>query len=179
MQLAICLVAVLLMAFGMEEHEVLEGSGELEHARSDHYNTFDFHCMLFIPIATAFQNILLKKMSGGMHPNTLSCYQNPFLGICCFAVIYFSGAETGFRFMCEDWRVAALIGLMSASAVFQQILKFTAFKLEDASKLAIYQNWQFGYTVLFDFAIFHMHVTAMQAVGLFFMGIALVLKCKT
>jgi hypothetical protein len=56
--------------------------------------------------------------------------------------------------MQENWKVAAIIfmmGLQAASdwgglrgrgvwAVFQQVVKFTAFKYEDASKLAVFQN---------------------------------------
>ncbi len=34
----------------------------------------------FIPILTAFTNIITSKMKG-MHENTISCYVNPSIGI--------------------------------------------------------------------------------------------------
>ena len=66
-----------------------------EYARLDHFTIFTFTCLILAPIMKAGQNIILRAVRK-INSKTMSCYSNPFLGICCGLYLILSGKGMGF-----------------------------------------------------------------------------------
>lgn len=140
-QLILGFSAFILISVGIESPVVNESNDDkMEYARYDHFETTAYILLLIMPFFNSVQNIALKCMSK-MHSNTLSCYQNPFLMLVSGVTLLVRGEDMGLHFLADDWRVAALILWLSLSTVVLQVIKFTAYKYEDASNLVLFKNW--------------------------------------
>ena len=96
--------------------------------------------MLLVPMMFAIQNII-SRMMRKFNSASLSCYQNPILGIVSWLIILYIGEDTTYiSDIVRHHPIVFLIFIFSGCvALSQQVMKIVAAKHTTASKLAIYQ----------------------------------------
>lgn len=150
-QIIICFVAATLITLGMFEDKNQLQSLKInetkqmfenphEYAKRDHFHWLYFAFLMMIPFSIASQKVLLRSMRK-LHENTISCIVNPFIVVACFVIMKIKGLDT-YKFIIDiiknDWKTLLIFIYLGSVALLQQTLAFKANKLEEASKLAVY-----------------------------------------
>jgi drug/metabolite transporter (DMT)-like permease len=137
----LCFISVLIITYGMaqnSEHVQKAKMTAAEYARLDHFSVLAFICLVSAPIMKAAQNIILRAVRK-INSKTMSCYSNPFLGLCCGIYLLASGKGMDFtNLLWEDHTLLILFIFLGSINVFQQVLKVMAHQNEEASKLAVF-----------------------------------------
>jgi hypothetical protein len=115
------------------------------------------------------------------HASSMSCYQNPFLGILALLVLLVVGGEYGdlsfLKTIVTTEPVVFMIFIFSGCvALTQQVCKIIAARHSTASSLAIYQYLAVPYQITFDMLVIGSNLNIYQLGGISALLLVYVLK---